>query len=197
MLQNPTVLHRVQSEVRAVFQNEDEITLRSVSNTSLLPYLEAITQESLRFYPPVPALLPRITGPGGAIIDGNFVPKNVSYIFRTVVPYLSTDIYRSLWAFINGLHTAVAPTSRARIRSTQSVGCQIHRPSTVAMSRLRCNLSPWVQEAVSGRGKSSNRHSQKIMHKANETHLIPLWQSGLFRIPLHPGTHALELRHAA
>ncbi|KAI4218544.1 MAG: hypothetical protein L6R36_008897 [Xanthoria steineri] len=81
---NPTVLHRVQSEVRAAFENQDEITLRSVSNTSLLPYLEAVAQESLRMYPPAPGLLPRVTGPGGAIIDGHFVPENVGYIFGTV-----------------------------------------------------------------------------------------------------------------
>ncbi|CAL8574905.1 hypothetical protein XPA_000851 [Xanthoria parietina] len=78
LLRNPTVLHRVQSEVRAAFQNQDEITLRSVSKTGLLPYMEAVIQESFRMYPPVPAILPRITGSGGAIIDGNFVPKNVS-----------------------------------------------------------------------------------------------------------------------
>lgn len=163
MLQNPTVLHRVQSEVRAAFQNHDEITLRSVSSTSLLPYLEAVAQESLRMYPPVPGMLPRITGPGGAIIDGHFVPENVGYIFGTVIPYPSTDIYRSPWAFIIGLHTVVAPTSRARIRSTQSVGCQIHRPSTVAMSKLPCNLSTSVQEVVLGKRKSSTRRSRNTI----------------------------------
>ena len=80
LLQNPAVLHRVQSEVRTVFKNEKEIVLRSISTPNLLPYLEAVLQESLRCYPSIPAMLPRITGPKGALIDGNFVPGNVCRI---------------------------------------------------------------------------------------------------------------------
>lgn len=77
LLRNPTVLHRVQSEVRAAFKTADEITLGAVRTTRSLPYLEATIQESMRCCPPVPATLPRITGPGGAVIDGKFVPQNV------------------------------------------------------------------------------------------------------------------------
>ena len=77
LLQNTEVLHLVQSEVRTAFKNEEEITLRSISTPKLLPYLEAVLQESLRCYPSLPGLLPRITGPKGALIDGNFVPRNV------------------------------------------------------------------------------------------------------------------------
>lgn len=80
LLQNPHVLDRVQSEVRTVFNKEEEITLRSVSTPSLLPYLEAVIDESLRCYPPVPTLLPRRTGPEGALVDGKFVPGNVRQI---------------------------------------------------------------------------------------------------------------------
>lgn len=77
LLQNPHVLYRVQSEVRAAFKNEAEITLRSISAPSSLPYLEAVIHESLRCYPPAPARMPRITGPEGAVINGKFVPGNV------------------------------------------------------------------------------------------------------------------------
>lgn len=77
LLQNPSALHRVQSEVRTVFDKQDEITLHSVSTSSRLPYLEAVLHESLRCYPPVPANLPRRTGPEGALIDGKFIPGNV------------------------------------------------------------------------------------------------------------------------
>jgi hypothetical protein len=82
LLKNPAVLHRVQSEVREAFKTADDITLRSVSTPGLLPYLEAVLQESFRCYPSIPATLPRITGPEGALIDGNFVPGNVRRIFR-------------------------------------------------------------------------------------------------------------------
>ena len=83
MLQNPAVLHRVQKEVRTTFKNEDDITLRSVSMPSSLTYMDAVLQESLRCYPSIPATLPRMTGPEGAFIDGNYVPgkvrKNLSF----------------------------------------------------------------------------------------------------------------------
>lgn len=77
LLQNPDVLHRVQSEVRTLFQKEDEIRLRSASHPSSLPYLDAVIQESLRCYPSIPSTLPRRIGPEGALIDGKFVPGNV------------------------------------------------------------------------------------------------------------------------
>jgi len=82
LLQNPAVLHRVQSEVREAFKSVDDITLRSVSTPGLLPYLEAVLHESFRCYPSIPATLPRITGPEGALIDGNFAPGNVRRILR-------------------------------------------------------------------------------------------------------------------
>ncbi|MCJ1352148.1 MAG: hypothetical protein MMC33_002132 [Icmadophila ericetorum] len=78
ILQNRAILHRVQSEVREAFKTADDITFRSVSKPDMLPYMDAVLQESLRCYPPVPAILPRKTGPEGALIDGNYVPRNIS-----------------------------------------------------------------------------------------------------------------------
>ncbi|KAL8649157.1 MAG: hypothetical protein Q9226_005693 [Calogaya cf. arnoldii] len=80
LLQNPEMLHRVQSEVRAAFGTADNITLRAVSTPGLLPYLEAVIQEAVRCFPPIPATLPRIVGPAGAVIDGYYVPKDVSTV---------------------------------------------------------------------------------------------------------------------
>ncbi|CAL8577374.1 hypothetical protein XPA_003205 [Xanthoria parietina] len=78
LLQNPDMLRRVQLEVRAAFKSADDITLRAVSTPDLLPYLDAILQESLRCFPPLPATLPRIVGNAGAVIDGYYVPKDTS-----------------------------------------------------------------------------------------------------------------------
>lgn len=67
----------MRAEIRTVFKQAEDITLRSVSDQHLLPYLDAVLRESLRCHPSIPATLPRITGIGGAIIDGNHVPENV------------------------------------------------------------------------------------------------------------------------
>ncbi|KAI4087385.1 MAG: hypothetical protein LQ344_006823 [Seirophora lacunosa] len=64
LLQNPSMMHRAQSEVRGTFKNADDITLRAVSTPGLLPYLDAVLQESLRCRPPVPAAFPRKTAVG-------------------------------------------------------------------------------------------------------------------------------------
>ena len=85
LLQNPSIMRRAQSEVRATFKDADDITLRSVSTQGLLPYLEAVLQESLRCRPPVPATLPRKIGSSGAVIDGSFVPEGVRGKYSTPI----------------------------------------------------------------------------------------------------------------
>lgn len=86
LLQNPDMLRRVQSEVRAAFKAADGITLRALSTPGLLPYLEAVLQESLRCYPPVPATLPRKVGAAGAVIDGYYIPKDVRSVQKHLRP---------------------------------------------------------------------------------------------------------------
>ena len=81
LLTNPTVLKKLQLEVRGAFKSDKEMSLLSAGNPSLLPYMEAVLTESLRMYPPVPASLPRVTGPEGDIIDGQFVPANVCCLY--------------------------------------------------------------------------------------------------------------------
>lgn len=86
LLQNPDMLRRVQSEVRAAFKAADGITLRAVSTSGLLPYLEAVLQESMRYYPPLPATLPRKVGAAGAVIDGYYIPKDVRSVQKHLRP---------------------------------------------------------------------------------------------------------------
>src|SRR5579859_2957501 len=78
LLKNPGAYDKVKEEVRGAFNEPEEINLTS---TSKLSYLHACLEEALRLYPPVPLALPRRTGPEGAIIDGVFVPGNVSYLY--------------------------------------------------------------------------------------------------------------------
>lgn len=80
MLKNPSCLARAIDEVRQAFVLESDITFATVA--ARLPYLNACLEETLRMYPPVPTTLSRRTGPEGDIINGRFVPANVSNPFR-------------------------------------------------------------------------------------------------------------------
>ena len=75
LVTNPECYKRVRDEVRNAFAQPEQMTLAS---TSQLPYLQAVLEEGLRIYPPVPIALPRRTTPGGDWVSGVWVPGNVS-----------------------------------------------------------------------------------------------------------------------
>ena len=76
LLKNADVHRKLVGEVRSSFKSEDVITIAEVLE---LPYLNAVLEEGLRMYPPVPASLSRRVPEGGATISGRFVPEYVSY----------------------------------------------------------------------------------------------------------------------
>ena len=102
LLTHPSHLKRVQDEVRSAFQTEKDINLQSVGTAARLPYMEAVLKESLRLYPPLGALMPRMTGPEGDMIDGMFIPPNVScltqgqIVFRLISQQTSVGVHQ--WA---------------------------------------------------------------------------------------------------
>ena len=71
----PSLLSKLQQEVRSAFKSYAEIDALSASR---LPYLHAVCLEALRLYPPVPTGMPRLVSDGGSHIDGYFVPGGVS-----------------------------------------------------------------------------------------------------------------------
>ncbi|KAK8095081.1 Trichothecene C-15 hydroxylase [Apiospora hydei] len=68
---HPHILAKLQDEIRSRFSSEEEIDLLS---TQKLPYLQAVLDEALRFYPPAIGILPRVIGPGGDRIVDRYVP---------------------------------------------------------------------------------------------------------------------------
>ena len=77
LLKNPDIYQKLVKEIRSSFKNESDITISAVLN---LPYLNAVLEESLRIYPPVPNALSRRVPEGGATINGQYVAEGVSCI---------------------------------------------------------------------------------------------------------------------
>ncbi|KAK8128105.1 cytochrome P450 monooxygenase [Apiospora sp. TS-2023a] len=71
LAKNQHILQKLQAEVRSSFNNETEIDLIS---TQKLKYMQAVLDESLRYFPPAVGALPRVTVPEGDQIAGRFVP---------------------------------------------------------------------------------------------------------------------------
>ncbi|KAH2585829.1 hypothetical protein KXV99_003246 [Aspergillus fumigatus] len=75
LLKNPHIYRRLVNEIRSRFQHPSEIRLSSIATLS---YLNAVLEESLRIYPPIPAMLPRLVPEEGAMINGEYVPAGTS-----------------------------------------------------------------------------------------------------------------------
>ncbi|KAE8153754.1 benzoate 4-monooxygenase cytochrome P450 [Aspergillus avenaceus] len=75
LMKNPACYKRLVEEIRGAFNQESEINIHSIAK---LQYLHAVLEESLRVYPPVPAILPRTVPKGGAFINGRHVPEGTS-----------------------------------------------------------------------------------------------------------------------
>ena len=75
LLKNPEVLKTLVEEVRSAFSDFDDISLEELARQK---YLHAVLQEGLRMYPPVPIALPRRTPKDGSVVNGQWVPGDVT-----------------------------------------------------------------------------------------------------------------------
>ncbi|OGM47415.1 hypothetical protein ABOM_002546 [Aspergillus bombycis] len=75
LLKSPGHLHQLTSHIRSQFTHASEIDSQSVSRVE---GLQAVLEESLRLYPPVPMQSNRIVPPTGAHIAGGWVPGGTS-----------------------------------------------------------------------------------------------------------------------
>ena len=71
----PDALERLRNEIRTCFPKYQDI---DAAATASMKYLNAVIMEGLRIYPPLPFALPRVVPDGGDMVDGYWLPANVS-----------------------------------------------------------------------------------------------------------------------
>lgn len=114
---SPIAMQTLVSEVHSAFASEGDITFQS---TSKLSYLNAVIEEGLRLYPPVASGLSRLPPPGGAYVDGHFVPEGVR-LHAVKVP-ISLTTSRRTFTLTTTPPTAHLATSPSLMTSSRSAG---------------------------------------------------------------------------
>ncbi|KAK2015627.1 cytochrome P450 [Colletotrichum eremochloae] len=74
LLTNPHAYDKLVSEVRSLPRDED-LTIAALAS---MEYLTACIDEGMRMRPVVAAVIPRVGPPGGAMVDGYFVPEGTT-----------------------------------------------------------------------------------------------------------------------
>lgn len=77
LLTTPRTMSLLVKEIRSSFKGVEDMTF---ANEAKLVYLQACIEEVLRVYPPVAIELSRLAPPKGCLIDGVYVPGNVSLL---------------------------------------------------------------------------------------------------------------------
>jgi cytochrome P450 len=96
LLQNPKVLKNLVAEIREAFSDFDDITLEDLAR---LKYLQAVLQEGLRMYPPVPIALPRRTPKEGSIVCDEWVPGDVAIGVNHFATYRMPEHFKNAYEF--------------------------------------------------------------------------------------------------
>ncbi|KAK1985953.1 cytochrome P450 [Colletotrichum cereale] len=74
LLTNPHAYNRLAAEIRSLPRDED-VTFAELAS---MEYLTACIDEGMRMRPVVAAVIPRVGPPGGAMVDGYFIPEGTT-----------------------------------------------------------------------------------------------------------------------
>lgn len=95
-LKNPDVFARAAEEIRSSVAREDEV---SDSVLSLLKYLRACIDETMRMSPPKASSLPREVLRGGIVVDGIQVPKGATVGVSVYALHHNADIFPDPYSY--------------------------------------------------------------------------------------------------
>lgn len=98
LTRNPAALHKATQEVRGAFDDAEQI--RQGAALSRCGYLRACIDEAMRLSPSVGGLLPREVLPGGATVDGHFVPTGAVVGVPHYTIHHNADIYAAPFRYV-------------------------------------------------------------------------------------------------
>ncbi|KAF1821708.1 cytochrome P450 [Dissoconium aciculare CBS 342.82] len=97
LLRNPSKLARLTQEIRSAFTSINDLSLDPLRR---LPYLQAVINEGLRMYPPVPIALHRVIPAGGALIAGDHLPAGTTVGIHHLATYRSSLRWTRPYEFV-------------------------------------------------------------------------------------------------
>lgn len=74
LTKNPACWQKAIHEVRGTYRADQDIDFLT---TRQLTYINSVIEETLRMFPPMPGIAPRVVPPGGAVINELYVPEGV------------------------------------------------------------------------------------------------------------------------
>jgi averantin hydroxylase len=83
LLRNPDTMAKTVQEIRSNFKSTEDINLFSLMD---LKYTEAVLEETMRIYPPVPIQSARTVPAGGDTVSGVFLPGGTRIVVAQYVP---------------------------------------------------------------------------------------------------------------
>lgn len=154
LLRHPEIFAKLKDEIRSTFKAESEIRLEIANN---LPYLNACIEENLRVFPPAPIGFLRSVQKGGDLIDGHFIPENVSTSWPCLyVNSILTPCCRRLYQSALGAHITLQRTFETQTPLSPNDGSKM--ASSPGTRSLQVGRFQWAPEAASGRSKSKLIH---------------------------------------